>query len=62
MPEFPADVVWGAATAAYQIEGAAGKDGHGESNGDRFCATPGKVRNGDFIAAQRQEPAWRASA
>ena len=44
---FPADFVWGAATAAYQIEGAANEDGRGESVWDRFCATPGKVRNGD---------------
>jgi beta-glucosidase len=44
---FPADFVWGAATAAYQIEGAAREDGRGESVWDRFCATPGKVRNGD---------------
>ena len=43
----PADFVWGAATAAYQIEGAADEDGRGESVWDRFCATPGKVRNGD---------------
>ena len=41
------DFVWGAATAAYQIEGAATEDGRGESVWDRFCATPGKVRNGD---------------
>jgi beta-glucosidase len=46
-PVFPADFVWGAATAAYQIEGAAGEDGRGESVWDRFSATPGKVRNGD---------------
>ncbi len=46
-PAFPADFVWGAATAAYQIEGAAHEDGRGESVWDRFCATPGKVRNGD---------------
>ena len=44
---FPHDFVWGAATAAYQIEGAAHEDGRGESVWDRFCATPGKVRNGD---------------
>jgi beta-glucosidase len=44
---FPADFVWGAATAAFQIEGAATEDGRGESVWDRFCATPGKVRNGD---------------
>ena len=47
MPEFPADFVWGAATAAYQVEGAVREDGRGESIWDRFCATPGKVRNGD---------------
>ena len=44
---FPSDFVWGAATASYQIEGAAHEQGRGESVWDRFCATPGKVRNGD---------------
>jgi beta-glucosidase len=44
---FPPDFLWGAATASYQIEGAAREDGRGESVWDRFCATPGKVRNGD---------------
>jgi beta-glucosidase len=44
---FPRDFVWGAATAAYQIEGAAQADGRGESIWDRFCRTPGKVANGD---------------
>ena len=44
---FPPEFIWGAATAAYQIEGAANEDGRGESVWDRFCATPGKVRNGD---------------
>ena len=44
---FPPDFVWGAATASFQIEGAATEDGRGESVWDRFCATPGKVRNGD---------------
>src|SRR5579872_667668 len=44
---FPPDFVWGAATAAYQIEGAAHEDGRGESVWDRFSATPGKVRGGD---------------
>jgi len=43
----PADFLWGAATAAYQIEGAAREDGRGESVWDRFSATPGKVRGGD---------------
>jgi beta-glucosidase len=44
---FPSDFVWGAATAAFQIEGAADTDGRGESIWDRFCRTPGKVANGD---------------
>ena len=44
---FPPEFVWGAATAAYQIEGAADADGRGESIWDRFCRTPGKVANGD---------------
>jgi beta-glucosidase len=44
---FPSDFVWGAATAAYQVEGAATDDGRGESIWDRFSATPGKVVNGD---------------
>ena len=41
------DFIWGASTASYQIEGAVDEDGRGESVWDRFCATPGKVRNGD---------------
>ncbi len=45
--QFPAGFLWGAATAAFQIEGATKEDGRGESIWDRFCATPGKVRNGD---------------
>jgi beta-glucosidase len=44
---FPADFVWGAATAAYQIEGAVEEDGRGESIWDRFTGTPGKILNGD---------------
>ncbi len=46
-PAFPPEFVWGVATAAYQVEGAATEDGRGESVWDRFCATPGKVRGGD---------------
>jgi beta-glucosidase len=41
------EFVWGAATAAFQIEGATRADGRGESIWDRFAATPGKVANGD---------------
>ena len=44
---FPREFVWGAATAAFQIEGATTADGRGESIWDRFAGTPGKVRNGD---------------
>ncbi|MEU6237009.1 GH1 family beta-glucosidase [Kitasatospora sp. NPDC047058] len=44
---FPADFVWGTATAAYQIEGAATEDGRTPSIWDTFSRTPGKVRNGD---------------
>ncbi len=39
--------MWGTATSSYQIEGAAEEDGRGPSIWDTFCATPGKVRNGD---------------
>lgn len=44
---FPPDFGWGAATSAYQIEGAAKEDGRGESVWDTFSHTPGRVRNGD---------------
>jgi beta-glucosidase len=44
---FPRDFLWGAATAAYQIEGAWNVDGRGESIWDRFSHTPGKVLGGD---------------
>jgi beta-glucosidase len=44
---FPREFVWGAATAAYQIEGATRVDGRGESIWDRFCSIPGNVANGD---------------
>jgi beta-glucosidase len=43
---FPPGFVWGAATSAYQIEGAANGDGRGESIWDRFCRTPGRIRDG----------------
>ncbi len=44
---FPETFVFGAATSAYQIEGAASADGRGPSIWDTFSHTPGKVRNGD---------------
>jgi beta-glucosidase len=44
---FPAGFTWGAATAAYQIEGATDVDGRGPSVWDTFSHTPGNVRGGD---------------
>jgi beta-glucosidase len=41
------NVRFGAATAAFQVEGATHADGRGESIWDRFCRTPGAVANGD---------------
>lgn len=45
--QFPAGFLWGAATASYQIEGAATEDGRGPSIWDTFSHTPGRVRDGD---------------
>jgi beta-glucosidase len=44
---FPDDFLWGAATAAYQIEGAAFDGGRTASIWDTFSRVPGKVVNGD---------------
>lgn len=43
---FKKGFIWGAATASYQIEGAANEDGKGLSVWDRFSHTPGKVFEG----------------
>ncbi|XTZ14907.1 GH1 family beta-glucosidase [Micromonospora echinospora] len=45
--EFPPDFGWGAATSAYQIEGAAKDDGRGESIWDTFSRVPGRTHGGD---------------
>ena len=44
--EFPEGFQWGAATAAYQIEGAASDDGRAPSIWDTFARTPGNVHDG----------------
>ena len=43
----PADFLFGAATASYQIEGAVSEGGRGPSIWDVFSQTPGKVLGGD---------------
>ena len=44
---FPQNFIWGVATAAYQVEGAATQDGRGPSIWDTFSRMPGKTLNGD---------------
>jgi beta-glucosidase len=44
---FPPGFLWGAATAAYQIEGAVAEGGRTPSIWDTFSATPGNVARGD---------------
>jgi len=43
---FPRGFLWGTATAAYQVEGAAAEDGRRPSVWDTFSHTPGKTANG----------------
>ena len=45
--QLPPDFVFGAATAAFQIEGAAWTDGRRDSIWDVFCRVPGAVTGGD---------------
>jgi beta-glucosidase len=44
---FPKDFLWGAATASYQIEGAASEDGKSRSIWDDFCTIEGNICNAD---------------
>jgi beta-glucosidase len=43
---FPDRFVWGAAAAAYQIEGAVAADGKGPSVWDLYCRRPGVIWHG----------------
>jgi len=43
MKGFPANFTWGAATSAYQIEGAWDEDGKGPSTWDMFVRQPGRI-------------------
>ncbi|WP_019149028.1 GH1 family beta-glucosidase [Timonella senegalensis] len=52
---FPEGFLWGAATAAYQVEGAAHEDGRKDSIWDTFSRIPGAVldgHNGDVACDQ----------
>ena len=45
--QFEPSFVWGAATSAYQIEGAVDEDGRAPSIWDTFCRVPGAIDNND---------------
>ena len=44
---FPPEFLWGAATSAYQVEGAPLADGAGPSIWHEFTHTPGRIHDGD---------------
>ena len=44
---FPQNFLWGAATSAYQIEGAWAEDRKGPSIWDTFCHQPGNIARGE---------------
>ena len=46
---FPPDFIWGSATSAQQIEGAAAIDGRGPSIWDAFCAQPGRIKDNSHV-------------
>ena len=43
---FPSGFIWGTATSAYQVEGAASEDGRGRSIWDTFAHEPGHIADG----------------
>jgi beta-glucosidase len=58
---FPKKFVWGVATSAFQIEGAADTDGKGPSIWDDFCKQPGAIADAsDGMAACEHYHRWEA--
>lgn len=58
--ELPSNFLWGAATAAYQVEGAVAEDGRGPSIWDTFSHEPGRIvgnDNGDMASHHYRR--WR---
>jgi beta-glucosidase len=49
--QLPRYFLWGAATSAYQIEGAVQEDGRGRSIWDAFCEVPGAILDASSGAA-----------
>lgn len=65
---FPKQFVWGAATAAYQIEGGAREDGRGPSVWDMLCQKEGAIDGGasgdvasDHYHRMTEDVAWLAA-
>ncbi|MFD6950406.1 beta-galactosidase [Nocardiopsis sp. TSRI0078] len=46
-PTLPASLLFGTATAAYQVEGGVHEGGRGPSIWDTYCRTPGRVARGE---------------
>jgi len=58
--EFPGSFVWGAATAAYQVEGGAALGGRGPSIWDMLCEKPGAIHGGhDGAVASDHYGRWQ---